>query len=190
MTLKNKAVEMATEAKKRANSLSTELKQSDLIGKAKATLDEAADRVLKADKSSFKIMNLFAVFSLCSLMLSSLFTFGEYWGRSFSLSSSTPVWMYIIAIIAACSYLFGAKQVISRCLILVLLLSIGFALYDVISESYIHTSSINRNTYSLPIDKVGFGFYLFFASLLMLIVAMLKPGYQANAEFWNKIIQK
>lgn len=190
MTIKSKAVEMANEAKKRAENLSTELKQSQILDKTKAALDETAERVLKAETSSIKLMNFFAVFSLCSLVFSSLFTFGEYWGNSFSLSESAPVWLYMIAITAACSYLLGAKQIISRCLILVLLVAIGFSLYEAISESYIHTSSSSRDSYSLPIDEIGFGFYLFVVSLLLVIIAMLKPGYQANAQFWGKLIQK
>jgi len=134
-------------------------------------------------------MNLFSAFSLFGLILSSFVTFGEYMGRSFTLSDSTPVWIYIIAITALFSYLFGVKQMISRCLLLALLLVMGFSLNNVISEFYIHTSSISRNTYSLPIDKVSFGFNLFMVSLPMVIIAMLKPGYQSNDQLWMKLIQ-
>ncbi|MCL1046856.1 hypothetical protein L2737_16225 [Shewanella electrodiphila] len=190
MTIKNRAVEMANKAQKRAENLSTEFKQSQSLDKAKAAFDETAERVLKVDKSGIKLMNLFAVCSLCSLMFSSLFTFGEYWGYSFSLSESTPAWLYIIAIVTLCSYLLGAKQAVSRSLNFVLLVAIGWRFYEVISESVIHTSSLSRDNYSLPIDDVGFGFYLFMGSLLMVIISMLKPGYQANTQFWGKLIQK
>ncbi|MCG6202738.1 hypothetical protein [Psychromonas antarctica] len=190
MTIKSRAVEIANEAQKRAENLSTELKQSQTLDKAKAAFDETAERVFKADTSSIKLMNIFAVCSLCSLMFSSLFTFGEYWGNSFSLSESTPAWLYIIAIVTLCSYLLGAKQAVSRGLILVLLVAIGWRFYEVISESVIHTSSRSSENYSLPLDEVGFGFYLFMGSLLMVIITMLKPGYQANTLFWGKLIQK
>jgi hypothetical protein len=190
MTIKSKVLEMANEAKQHADNLSTELKQSQVLDKAKAKLDETTTRVLKADASGLKLMNLFAVFSLFCLMFSSLFTFGEYWGITFSLSESIPAWLYIIAISALCSYLLGAKQAISRCLILVLLVAIGLSFYEVISESVIHTSNRSRESYNLPIDEVGFGFYLFAISLLMVFIAMVKPGYQANKQFWMKLIQK
>lgn len=181
---------MANEAKQHAGHLSTELKQSQVMDKTKAKLDETIERVLKTEPSRLKFMNLFAVVSIGSLMFSSFFTFGEYWGNSFSLSESTPPWLYMIAIVALCSYLLGAKQAISRCLILVLLVVIVCSFYEAISESVIHTSSRSQNSYSLPIDEVGFGFYLFAVSLLMVFVAMVKPGYQANSEFWMGLIKK
>jgi hypothetical protein len=190
MTFKHETIELANEAKNRANALSTVLKQVQVLEKAKAGFSETTEKILTVDTSGFKLMNLFAVFSLCGLILSSFVTFGEYWGRSFTLSDSTPVWVYIIAITALCSHLFGAKQMISRCLILTLLLVMGFSLYNAISEFYIHTSSISRNTYSLPIDKVSFGFNLFMVSLPMVIIAMLKPGYQSNDQLRIKLTEK
>ncbi|MGB2738937.1 MAG: hypothetical protein WBC60_00100 [Cognaticolwellia sp.] len=189
VTFKHKTIELANEAKNRANASSTVFKQVQVLDKAKARLNDTTEKLLKVDTSCFKLMNLFAAFSLCGLILSSFVTFGEYLGRSFTLSDSTPIWVYIIAITALCSYLFGVKQMISRCLILALLLVMGFSLYNAISEFYIHTSSISRNTYSLPIDKVSFGFNLFMVSLPMVIIAMLKPGYQSNDQLWMKLIQ-
>jgi len=190
MTIKNKAFEIASEAKQHADNLSKELKKSHVLDKAKVTLDEVATRVLKAETPALKFMNLFAVGSLCSLMLSSFFTFGTYWGSAFTLSESSPAWLYIIAIVTMCSYLLGAKKVLSRSLTLVLLVTIFWRFYDVITESVIHTSSRSQNSYSLPIDEFGFGFYLFAFSLLMVFIAMVKPGYKENLPFWMTFIQK
>lgn len=177
MTFKYRAIEFANEAKKN-----------------KEKLSNAQERVTEVDNASIKLMNFFAVFSLFALLMSTLFPVTHVMGSSMPLSEVTPDWLYALVTLALCSHLFGAAQVLSRGLMLVLLCAISFTLYEQVAGT-LQTAQMFGSVriddgLTIALKVLGSGFYLFVISFVFVIFAALKPGYQANREFWNKIVQR
>ncbi|MGI2174574.1 hypothetical protein [Shewanella ulleungensis] len=197
MSLKDKAFEIASEAKTTVGQLTHYLQQSPAFEQAKSKLTETKERALSVDTSGIKLMNLFAVFSLAFMLLSTYFPLMRLMGRSIPLSELTPTWLFIVAILALCSHLFGVKQSISRGLLLLLLLSIAYSVYQQISDLFtaarvfgsVTTTDMLR-TVAEGMKYVDVGFYLFLASLVLVVIALIKPGYKTNHGLWAQLIQK
>jgi len=191
MTFKNKAIELANEAKISAEKLSKDVKQSQVFEQAKSTFVETKEKAAAIDTSGLKLMNLFAVFSMSALLLSTFFPLVNVMGSSTLLSDFTPTWLYVITVLALCSHLLGAKQLLSRGLVVFLLVAISFTVYQQVSDILQLTGMPRSNDLArLAAEVLGAGFYLFMVSFTLVIFTALKPGYKANSEFWGKLIQK
>lgn len=191
MTLKNKAIELANEAKNSATNLSNDLQQSSVFEQAKSALGDTKEKVATIDTSGLKLMNFFAVFSLSALLLSTFFPVVSMMGSSVPLSEVVPVWLYVITVMALCSHLFGVKQLLSRSLMALLLVTISVTLIQEVSDALQLFGRVReRDMIRLATEVLGIGFYLFAVSLVLVILAALKPGYKTNSEFWGKLIQK
>lgn len=191
MIFKDKAIELANGAKNKAENLSSELQQSQVLDKAKSKLSETKEAVENIDTSGIKLMNLFTVFSLSALLISTFFPVTSFMGRSAPLSELVPTWLYVVTLITLCSNLLGAKQILSRGLILFLVLAISFSVVDQISGMLKYTGMPRGdNVLRLLVDVVGIGFYLFLVSFVFVVISLLKPGYTANSEFWGRLIKK
>ena len=191
MTFKNKAIELANEAKNSAEKLSKEVQQSQAFEQVKSTLAETKEKASAIDTSGLKLMNFFAVFSLVALLISTFFPLANVMGNSLPLSEVTPTWLYVITALALCSHLFGAKQIISRGLIIFLLAAISLTIFQQVSDMLqVFGAPRSRDLMRLATEVLGAGFYLFIVSFILVIVTALKPRYKANNEFWSKLIQK
>lgn len=194
MTLKNRAIETANEAKNSASNLSNELQQSKVFEQAKSAFAEGKEKVSKVETGSLKVMNFFAVFSLFALLMSTFFPVTSMMGSSVPLSEITPTWLYLLTLCALVSYLFGAKQLLSRGLIMVLLSAIFFTLYQQVSELLSAANMFGRvrtdDFINIALQMLDVGFYLFIISVILVFIALLKPGYKSNDALWRKLIEK
>ncbi|MDO6639348.1 hypothetical protein Q4557_05160 [Shewanella sp. 5_MG-2023] len=197
MSLKEKNLDLVNEVKNTAEQLTHNLQQSQTFEQAKSSLSNTKERALAVDPASIKLMNFFAVFSLAFMLLSTYFPVMKVMGSSIPLSEMTPVWLFIVAILALCSHLFGVKQSISRGLLLLLLLSISYTVYQQIADMFqaakmfggVSTKDIMRGV-AEGLKYAGVGFYLFLASLVLVVIATIKPGYKTNHALWAQLIQK
>ncbi|MCL1056516.1 hypothetical protein L2729_00740 [Shewanella gelidimarina] len=200
MSLKNKALDLASEARNTAGQLTSDLQQSQAFEQAKVTLTNTKDRALAVDTASIKLMNFFAVFSLAFMLLSTFFPVMTFMGSSMPLSELTPSWLYVIVILALCSHLLGAKQLISRSLLLILLVSIGYTLYQQLAEMFqmfqmtqmlggSRTKDIMRGL-GEALKYTDIGLYLFLVSLVLVVITTIKPGYKTNHALWAQLVQK
>ncbi|PKG56124.1 hypothetical protein CXF83_02755 [Shewanella sp. Choline-02u-19] len=197
MSLKNKALDLASEARNTAGQLTSDLQQSQAFEQAKVTLTNTKDRALAVDTASIKLMNFFAVFSLAFMLLSTFFPVMTFMGSSMPLSELTPSWLYVIVILALCSHLLGAKQLISRSLLLILLVSIGYTLYQQLAEMFqmtqmlggARTKDIMRGL-GEALKYTDIGLYLFLVSLVLVVITTIKPGYKTNHALWAQLVQK
>lgn len=190
MTIKKRAIELANGAKNRAEGLSYELQQPQMLEKVKSTLLESKKTVQNVDASGFKLMNFFAVFSLSALLISTFFPVTSFMGRSTPLSDLVPAWLYVVTLLALCSHLFGAKQILSRALMLFLVLAICFSVIEQLSGILKYTGMPRiDDVFRLLIEVVAIGFYLFVMSFVLLIISLVKPAYSANSEFWGRLIK-
>lgn len=191
MSIKNKAIELANETKSKACTLSSDFKESGILEKAKITLSDTKEAVSKIDSTGFKLMNFFAVFSLSALLISTFFPITRIMGQSLPLSELTPSWLYVVTLVTLFSYLLGAKQMLSRGLIVFLIAAISFTVFSQLSDVLRYTGMPRgADVINILVEILGAGFYLFMISFVLLIIAGLKPGYSSNADFWSKIIKK
>jgi flagellar biosynthesis protein FlhB len=191
MTFKNKAIELANEAKNNVQRFSKEVQGSQMFDQTKSTLAETKEKATAIDSSALKLMNFFAVFSLSALLISTFFPLANVMGSSIALSDFSPSWLYVIAALALCSNLFGAKQLVSRGLIIFLLAAISFTVFQQVSDMLqVFGAPRSRDLIRLATEVLGAGFYLFVVSFILIIITALKPGYKTNNELWDKLIQK
>ncbi|WP_022942471.1 hypothetical protein [Psychromonas hadalis] len=191
MMFKDKAIKLANEAKNRAGNLSIELQQSQLFDHVKTKLDEAKEKASAIEISDLKLMNLFAVFSLAALLLSTFLPLARFTGNSIPLSKVTPVWFYVLTVIALCRHLFGAKKSLSRSLVILLVVVISFSVFQQITDALQMLGKPgSQDLIRLATEVLGAGLYLFMVSFIVVIIATVKPGYDTNSELWRKLIQK
>ncbi|MGX9463005.1 hypothetical protein ACWXWU_17470 [Shewanella sp. A14] len=197
MSLKDKALDAVSEAKNTASQLTHDLQQTQAFEQAKSTLLNTKDRALAIDPAGIKLMNFFAVFSLAFMLLSTFFPVINIMGSSVPLSDMTPTWLYLLTIIALCSHLLGVKQTISRGLLLLLLLSIAYTVYQQLADIFqaaqmfggVSTKHIMR-TVAEGLKYADVGFYLFLISIVLVVMATIKPGYKTNHALWAQLVQK
>ncbi|QDE31297.1 hypothetical protein [Shewanella polaris] len=197
MSLKDKAFDLANEAKRTAGQLTHDLQQSQAFEQAKSSLSNTKERALAVDPAGIKLMNFFAVFCLAFMLLSTFFPLMNMMGSSVPLSDITPTWLYLVTIIALLSHLFGVKQSISRGLLLLLLLSITYTVYQQIADIF-QTAQMFGGARTKDIIRVAaeglkyadIGFYLFLVSLVLVVIATIKPGYKTNHALWAQLVQK
>ncbi|CAH0526219.1 hypothetical protein [Vibrio hippocampi] len=190
MSNKDKALAIANDAKQSAEQLTSNLTQSDAFARTSDALGKAKAAASEVDYSGIKIMNLFSVFAYALLLLSTYLPFAELFGASISLGEFSPTWLYLLAICGLLSHLFGAKQALSRLLTLSLLATVVLKAVSAANDMMQVSSYGSRNTYSLPLDLLGLGSYVFLAALVLLLVVLFKPGYKTNSALWKKLIQK
>ncbi|WP_350433339.1 hypothetical protein ABIS04_09610 [Shewanella sp. H8] len=197
MSLKDKAVDLASEAKRTAGQLTHDLQQSQAFEQVKSSLSNTKERALAVDPAGIKLMNFFAVFCLAFMLLSTYFPLMNVMGSSMPLSDITPTWLYLVTIVALLSHLFGVKQSISRGLLLLLLLSIIYTVYQQVSDIF-QAAQIFGGARTKDIIRVAaeglkyadIGFYLFLVSLVLVVIATIKPGYKTNHALWVQLVQK
>lgn len=189
MNNKDKAIEMAENAKQSAGHLASNIKQSDAYATTLSAVGKAKDRASDFDYSGLKVMNLFSVAVYGFLIISSYLPFVSFMGASVSLNDFAPTWLYILATLGLVSHLFGVKQSVSRMISAGLVCAIVLKITQYAKDFLQFSSYGNHNTYSLPVDMLDFGFYVFLVALLLLLVVAFKPKYQTNTNLWNKIVQ-
>ncbi|RKF13678.1 hypothetical protein DBZ36_18065 [Alginatibacterium sediminis] len=189
MNNKDKAIEMAENAKQSAGHLASNIKQSDAYATTLLAVGKAKDKASDFDYSGLKVMNLFSVAVYGLLIISSYLPFISFMGASVSLNEFAPMWLYIMATLGLVSHLFGVKQLVSRLISAGLVCAIVLKMAQYVKDLIQLSSYGNHNTYSLPVDMLDFGFYVFLVALVLLLIVVFKPRYQTNTNLWNKIVQ-